>query len=506
MTARSKPAAPLSCDVLVIGGGAAGCVIARRLADLPAKPQVILVEAGPSDEGVEEVLDLSRVADIWADPARFDWGYRAEPMARANPAMTVERARILGGCSSHNDCAFLRPPPSDFSTWQAAGAAGWGPDDVAPFFAKVRERVWVDAPTGGNPVSEAFAQAAREAGFADVAFDRAIADGIGWFPLNSKGKRRQSASVAYLHPLASLPANLRVLTETTALRLTLDGRRTIGAETTRGPIHARREVVLAAGAFNTPKLLMLSGLGPAAHLRAHGIGVVHDLPGVGEHLVDHVQSMLNYELKKPLPPIAIQYYEACLMATVEPGAPAPDILFHFGLEDSSKYTAPIGYPGADHAVGLSPNVTRARSQGTVRLRSARPEDVPVIDHRYFTDPEGYDERVLLAGMRLGRRIAAMPAMRTVLKRELAPGPKVTGDEDLAAYMRGCASTVYHASGTCRMGAQGDPLAVVDPALRVRGLTGLRIADASIFPGIVSVNICNTVMMIGERAAALIASA
>jgi len=494
----------IPCDYLVIGGGAAGCVVARRLAEAQ-EGRVVLLEAGPSDEGVELVLDLSCVGELWMgdEPHRYDYGYVAEPMARANRCLRLDRARILGGCSSHNDCAFLRPPASDFAAWESAGAAGWGPEDVAPYFARVRERVWIDVIESGNPVSEAFVAAAREAGFRGARFERTAEEGIGWFPLNSRGRRRQSASVAYLHPLAALPANLEVLTEAKALRLTAAGRRVTGAETTRGPIRAAREVILCSGAFDTPKLLMLSGIGPQAHLRDHGVAVLADCPGVGGHLIDHVQSALNYELRAPRPPVAVQYYEACLMATVDPGAPAPDLLFHFGLDGCDRYPTALGYPDAEHACSIKPNVTRARSEGTVRLRSADAADPPVIDPAYFTDPEGYDERVLLAGMRLARRIAAQPAFQAVAARELAPGPEVTEEADLAAYMRAAAGTVFHSAGTCRMGDPADPLTVVGPDLRVKGVEALRVADASVFPSMVSVNICQTVMMIGEKAAAAV---
>ncbi len=251
--------------------------------------------------------------------------------------------------------------------------------------------------------------------------------------------------------------------------------------------------------------MMLSGLGPAADLQRHGIAVAADLPGVGANLMDHVAASLAYELTEPGPAWRLTPCEATLLLKVDADAPAPDVLYHFVLTLREKYAGRTFYDGVENGAKISPNVARAKSRGRLRLISPDPRVPPGIDLCYFTDSEGYDRRILLAGLRFGRRLATTPALARWFAREVVPGPDATSDDELFAFARETAETVYHPCGTCRMGEASDPLTVVAPDLKVKGIAGLRVADASVFPALVTVNICNTVMMVAEKAADLIAS-
>ncbi len=487
---------PQLCDFLIIGGGAAGCILARRLAERTTG-RIILLEAGKSDEGDPAALLLSRLDD---QTAEYDWGLMASVLPGDPPTLNYSRARILGGCTNHNDCAFLIPPDSDFAEWERRGAKGWSAEDLRPYFRRIEERVNVYQFTDPNPVSRAFVKAGQEIGLPLVDFRRQIAPGIGWFPLNSKGDRRDSTSVAYLHPLSALPKHLEVWTETSALRLIIRDGRAIGAETTRGSIQVRREMILTAGAFQTPQLMMLSGIGPADHLRSLGIAVAADRRGVGQALRDHVAAPVVWDLREAPPPWTITPFEATMLATMEPDQPAPDVLYHFGLRLKEKYGDHPRYAAIAHGVKASPNVTRARSTGRVSLASSDPRAKPRIELNYFSDPDGYDLRVLLKGLRYARKLANTAALRPLIAREALPGPATQSDEDLAAFVRETCETVYHASGTAVMGDPAAAMTVVDPSLKVIGIDGLRVCDASVFPSMVTVNIANTVMMIAEKAA------
>ncbi len=272
-----------TADFVIVGGGSAGCIIARRLAER-TQGRIILIEAGPSDENDPAALYLSKLDD----QNDVDWNFKASTIPGAAAPLKYLRARMLGGCGNHNDCAYLLPPDHDFRQWEAAGAKGWGPDGVRPYFRRVDERVNVFRFEDINPINRAFVEAGKELGYPERDFRAGVADGIGYFPLNSAGDLRHSSSVAYLHPLSSLPKHLEVLTNTRATRILIENGRAVGVETDRGTIRANREVILTAGSIQTPQLMMLSGLGPAAELKRHGIAVIRDLPGVGAHLLDHV--------------------------------------------------------------------------------------------------------------------------------------------------------------------------------------------------------------------------
>jgi choline oxidase len=487
-------------DYIVVGGGTAGCVVARRLSEQPGCT-VCLIEAGPSDEGRLDVLTLNQWAQLLG--TELDYDYIIEPQSRGNERIRHSRGRMLGGCSSHNSCIAFRAPDADMESWHRLGCDGWSASETRPYFEKVLEKVVLDSNPPLNPLSEAFLDAAQQAGFPLIPFqpDGQFREGVGIFHLNAQDGMRQSSAQTYLHPHLKISNNLTVLTNTQVTRILLDEQQTAyGVETEKDTLLASREIVLCCGTFDTPKLLLLSGIGPAQHLHQMGIPVCVDLAGVGEHLIDHPEGVMIWESNQPVPEETTQGWEVGLFATIDPASLIPDLMMHFGVVPFDWNTVPAGYPTAPYGFSLTPNVPRAKSEGVVRLRSANPNDPPVIDCRYFTDPEGYDETLLVAGLKLARTIAEQPALRCWLKQELAPGSAVQSDQDLSEYGRRTANTVYHPAGTCRMGNREHPLTVVDPQLRVKGVHQLRVADASIFPSMISVNPCLTCMMIGERCA------
>ncbi|MEZ5078576.1 MAG: GMC family oxidoreductase N-terminal domain-containing protein [Solirubrobacterales bacterium] len=492
-----------SFDYVIVGGGTAGSVIARRLADA-GTGTVCLLEAGPSDESDQRVLQLR---DWMGVPGtELNREYELEPQERGNSRLRHTRAIVLGGCSSHNAAIAFKPLESDLEAWVAAGADGWDPASVAPAWERLRERVRIEEAPDVNPLSRAFVEAGVEAGLPRTRFNLdPHGEGVGWLALNQHGGVRQSSSVAYLHPVAELPATLELRTGTSVKRVLIEDGRARGVETEGGRIEARREVLLCAGAFESPKLLALSGVGDGEELRALGIPVAHHLPGVGRHLLDHPEGTVMWESTRPIPAESSQFWDVACFAKSDPALARPDLMIHFGITPGDVKGALAGYPVTEHVFCLTPNVMYPRSHGTLKLRSADPEDRPAIDFRYFTDPEGYDLRMMVAGLRLCRTIAAVPALAPWRGRELAPGPAVESEEALAAFVERTHTTVSHPAGTCRMGAADDATAVVDPALRVRGVAGLRVADASVFPEITGVNPCLTCMLVGERCAELVQS-
>jgi choline oxidase len=495
---------PPEFDYVVVGGGTAGCITAARLSE-DGDVSVALLEAGPSDEGDVRVLELKRCVEVMG--SELDWDYWVEPQELGNRDVRVNRARVLGGCSSHNAAIAFKAPDYDLRIWEELGAEGWGPEGCAVYFDRVWEKVDCELGCVENEWEQSAVEACVEAGYPRVEMGREdVAEGAGFFLLHKRGMLRTSSSISYLHPLERLPGNLAVMCDTEATRIVFgDGGDAAGVETARGPITARREVIVACGVFNTPKLLLLSGIGPGWHLREMGIPVRVDLP-VGEHLLDHHEGVVMWESTAQVPLESAQDWECGVFAKSDPTLEVPDLLMTMGPVPYDLFTVGWGCPTAPpgRAFSMAPYVLRPRSEGWVRLRSPDPSDKPRIDPRYHTDPEGHDSRVLQFGMKLARRVARMPALRDWVKRELAPGSAVADDsEELIEYMRRTGNTTYHPVGSCRMGALDDPGTVVGPDLRVRGTGRLRVADSSIFPTHVGVNPAITGMMIGEKAADIV---
>ncbi|GAB7047244.1 GMC family oxidoreductase [Catenuloplanes indicus] len=498
-------------DIVIVGGGTAGSVLAGRLSEDPDL-RVCLIEGGPSDVGDARILRLRNWINLLE--SEFDYDYRTVPQPRGNSHIRHARAKVLGGCSSHNTMISLLPPPADFADWVAAGAAGWGYPEMLPYWRRLAIHVEPVAEADRNDLSRAFVESAAIATGVPVHDDlnaAPFADGAGFFPVGYHPATglRSSASVAYLHPYLDRP-NLTIRTSTWAYKIEIHDHNATGvrvrhADGTTGLIRATREYVLAAGAIDTPRLLLLSGVGPAADLRRLGIDVTIDLPGVGEHLLDHPESLILWEASRPVPPNSAMDADAGLFIRRDPAEDRPDLMFHLYQIPFTLHTERLGYDVPAHGFGMTPNVPRPRSAGRLWLRDADPATAPALDFRYFTDPDGHDERTIVDGLRLAREVAATGPLKEWIAREIAPGPALTTDEELSAYGRAVHHTVYHPAGTCRMGAPDDPLAVVGPDLRLRGTGNVRVADASIFPAMTSVNPMVMVLLAGERAADLIRS-
>ncbi|HYX51056.1 MAG TPA: GMC oxidoreductase, partial [Ktedonobacteraceae bacterium] len=381
--------------------------------------------------------------------------------------------------------------------------------EIQHYLDRVFEKVYIEKHPLINPLSQAFLEAAQETGFPLVSFNEhgELLEGVGIFHLNAKNGIRQSSSQAYIHPVLKSAQNLTVLTDVCVDKVLIDeSKNAYAVETDTTTLLANKEIILACGTFDTPKLLLLSGIGLGQHLQDMGIPMIVELPGVGEHLIDHPEGVINWETNQPLSDDTTQYWEVGLFTKVLASSPIPDLMFHFGLVPFDLNTLPLGYPTARYGFSITPNVPRAKSEGTLRLRSKEAKDAPLIDFRYFTDAEGYDETIMLKGMKLARVIAMQPALKKWIKRELSPGIEIQDDNEVIEYARLTANTVYHPAGTCRMGDEHNPQTVVDSNLRVKGVKGLRIADASIFPTMISVNPCISCMMIGEKCADLLRSA
>jgi choline dehydrogenase-like flavoprotein len=488
-------------DVVVVGGGTAGAVVASRLSADPAV-RVCLIEGGPSDVGDDRVLRLRNWINLLE--TEFDYDYPIVPQARGNSHIRHSRAKVLGGCSSHNTMISLLPPPEDFADWVAAGATGWSYDDMVPYWKRLALHIVPVAER--NPLAADFVAACRSALDVPVHDDfnaAPFADGAGFFPVGYHPDTgiRSSSSVEYLHPYLDRP-NLAVRTGTWAYRLAGRGDRITGVHTTGGIVRGA-EYVLCAGAIDTPRLLLLSGIGPAADLAQLGIEVVADLPGVGENLMDHPESLILWEASRPVPPESAMDADAGLFLS-RAGGSRPDLMFHLYQFPFTVHTERLGYDVPAHGFALTPNVPRPRSVGRLTLADADPASKPTLDFRYFTDPDGYDAQTIVDGLRVAREVAATEPFASWIRREIAPGPSLTTDAELSAYGRAVHHTVFHPAGTCRMGAAGDGLAVVDPELRLAGFANARIADASVMPAMPSVNPVVAVFLIAERAADLIA--
>ncbi|GAA1229061.1 GMC family oxidoreductase N-terminal domain-containing protein [Prauserella halophila] len=498
-------------DYVVVGGGSAGAAVASRLSEDP-DVTVCLLEAGPSDVGDRNVLELKRWMALLE--SGYDWDYLIEPQESGNSFMRHARARVLGGCSSHNSCIAFWAPAEDLDEWESMGLPGWGSKDVFPLYQRLETNdgpgehhgrsgpVTIRSVPPNDPCGAAMLEACEQQGIPTTEFNSGttVTHGANWFQINAREDgTRSSSSVSYLHPVMNRP-NLQIRTGAWARKIIFDGTRATGVQyLDEDQIHTRtvtagREVVLSTGAIDTPKLLMLSGIGPAEHLREFGLDVLVDSPGVGATLQDHPEGVISWDAKQPMVSDSTQWWEIGIFTRTTDDLDRPDLMFHYGSVPFDMHTVRQGYPTSENAFCLTPNVTRARSSGTVRLRSRDFRDKPAVDPKYFTHP--HDMRVMTEGIKLARRIAEQPAMRDWAGAELFPGPDVRTDDEIADYIRRTHNTVYHPAASVPMGAEADkPL---DERLRVKGVHGLRVADASAMPLLVAVNPNITTMAIGEK--------
>ncbi len=529
-------------DFVVVGAGSAGCVLAERLS-ASGRHSVAVIEAGGSDRRFWVQTPLGYGKTFY--DSSLNWAYQAEPdPGLAGRSDYWPRGKLLGGSSSINAMVWIRGAAADFDGWAAEGNPGWSFADCLPFFKAIEdneagENFWrgrggalrvSDVADRLHPLARRFIEAGRQAGFAyNADFNGAAQEGIGVYQINTKNGWRMSAAKAFLRPAAKR-ANVSVLTDTLVTKILFEGRRASGVEIRRGAqarvIGARREAILAAGAVNSPQLLQISGVGPGAHLAGLGVEVLDDSPAIGRHLQDHIGINYTYRanvktlnqalrpwygklaagldfLIRSRGPLSLSLNQAGGFVRTRPDLKRADIQLYFqaistlGAKSGTRpLLAPDPFPG--FALGLSN--CRPTSRGAILARSADPLAPPRIAPNALAT--GEDVETFLEGVKLLRRLASQPALREVVEAELAPGPRVQSDAELIADFRRRAGTVYHPVGTCRMGPNGQSGAV-DARLRVYGLEGLRVVDASVFPAIVSGNINAAVMMVAAKAAALI---
>ncbi len=526
-------------DYIVVGAGSAGCVLANRLSADPAV-SVCLIEAGPSDRNLfpgSYIRTPAGIIRLIANP-KWNWMHNfSRAPGSDEPAIPCPRGRVWGGSSAINGMIYIRGNRYDYDHWAALGNHGWGYDDVLPYFRRSEHFEPGESPWHGrggelnvadlrspSPVNSVFYQAAEELGWRyNEDFNGAEQEGIGPFHVTQINGERCSAARAFLHPILDRP-NLQVLSSTLTHRVLLHGNRAVGVEVSQGSevlqLHAQREVILSAGSINSPQLLMLSGIGPAAELRRHGIALHHELPGVGQNLQDHQDVVLMYRSNTSLSyglsprglwplahspwqylfgrrgPLTSNTVESGGFLRLTPDDPSPELglIVAPALKNQPQRLIPFG-----HGISLHVSVMHPQSRGEIRLNSPDPRDKPQLHANFLSHPE--DLRKLVEGIHLVRSLANTAAFRRHLKGELVPGRQINSQVQIEQWIRHNLGTVYHPVGTCKMGH--DPLAVVDDQLRVHGIEGLRVVDASIMPTLITGNTNAPAIMIGEKAADLI---
>lgn len=525
----------LACDYLVVGAGSAGCVLANRLSENPAH-RVILLEAGGPDR--HPLLHIPGAVSAALAMPSVNWGYMSEPEpGLAGRRVPLYRGKVLGGTSTLNGMIYIRGHPRDFDDWRQRGCTGWSFDDVLPYFRKAeRNERGADAYHGADgpldvtrgrpvpPICDAFLQAAQACGYqAPIDFNGATQEGFGHYDVTIRRGRRRSTAAAYLEP-ARRRRNLTVLARAEATRLLLRGGRALGAEVRhageRVQIEAARETLLAGGVFNTPKLLMLSGIGPADQLHDAGIAPLLVRSEIGRNLRDHVSYRMNYACTRPVTAYAHTKPVRAAAALLRYALSGTGILAGTSFPTGGFFRSHDDLDIPDMQMGLAMGLLpeggrmlpdregftvtvrqgRPLSRGTVTLRSADPAAAPIIAPNYFH--ERSDLLTLMRGIRRLRPIFDQRPIRALIDHEIAPGQDVVDDDDrLAESIHALANTTHHFIGTCRMG--GDPESVVDPELRVRGIDALRVIDASVMPAHINGNTNAAVIMIAEKGAAMI---
>jgi choline dehydrogenase len=532
---------PPAYDYVIVGAGSAGCVLANRLS-ADGHNSVLLLEAGPRDRYPWIHIPIGYAKTMF-HPV-LNWRFYTEPDPGMNGRRVYwPRGRTLGGSSSINGLICIRGHRDDYDHWAALGNPGWSYADVLPWFRKLEHNVrgandyhgadgplWASDIVDRHPLVDAFVDAAAELGIPrNDDFNGAAQEGGGYYQLTTRRGLRCSTADAYLRPAASRP-NLDVQTDAHATRVLFDERRTRGVVYRRQSrdveVAARREVILAAGALQSPQLLQLSGVGPPELLRRFGIDVVHALPGVGENLQDHLQARAIFRCTKPITtndalrtwrgklgigldfllrrqgPMAVGINQGGLFARAMPDATRPDVQFHFATLSSDMAGSPVHeFPGFTMSVcQLQPE-----SRGHVRITTPDPMTAPAMQPHYLSTPR--DRATLVAGLRLARRLAATPALTPFVAGEYRPGADAVSDDELLEFARNTGGTIFHPSGTTKMGPASDPLAVVDAELRVHGCDALRVVDCGVMPTLVSGNTNVPVVMIAEKiAASIVASA
>jgi choline dehydrogenase len=527
----------MEADFVVVGAGSGGAAVAYRLAE--AGHSVIVIEYGGSDAG--PFIQMPGALSYPMNMRLYDWGLTTEPEpALGGRVLPVPRGKVIGGSSSINGMVWVRGHARDFDRWAEAGADGWSFADVLPYFK--RQETWHGAEDAGddppengawrghdgpvhvtrgrreNPLFQAFIEAGAQAGYPRTRdYNGAQQEGFGAMEASIWRGRRWSVAKAYLRP--ALKTGRARLVRGLAERVVIEDGRATGVQLAGGRrVTARREVILAASSINTPKLLMLSGIGPGEHLAEHGIGVVADRPGVGGNLQDHLEIYLQFASKKPITlyrywnlpgkawvgaqwlflgrgPGTSNQFEACAFIRSREGIDYPDIQYHF-LPIAVRYDGRAVAQGHGFQVHVGP--MRSKSRGTVRLRSTDPAAAPAIRFNYMSHPDDWDE--FRTCIRLTREIMAQPAMAEFVAGEIQPGEGAQDDAALDAFIRGHVESAYHPCGTARMGRRDDPMAVVDPQGRVIGVEALRVADSSIFPRITNGNLNAPTIMVAEKIA------
>ena len=523
-------------DTIVVGGGSGGCAVAGRLSE-DRQTSVALLEAGGKNDNW--VVTTPGALVLMVAGKVNNWAFETRPQAGLNGRIGYQpRGKGLGGSSAINAMVYIRGHRSDYDEWASLGNGGWSYADVLPYFKRSEDNadfggeyhgkggpLAVNKLRSDNPVQQSFLQAAREAQFRiREDFNAEEQEGLGIYQVTQKYGERWSAARGYIHPHMGARANLRVETEAHATRILFEGKRAVGVEYRKGQelhqLRARREVILSSGAFQTPQLLMLSRIGDSAELGKHGIATTHHLPGVGRNLQDHPDFIFGYSSDNPnftglspkgLPrifraimqyrrerrgPMTSNFAECGGFLKTRPDLDVPDIQLHFGMAmvDDHGRKRHMGAGFSCHVCLLRP-----KSRGTVSLAGADPMQAPAIDPNFFGDPR--DLESMVAGYKTTRRLMETPAMKALQKKDMFT-ENINTDDDIRKVLRARVDTVYHPVGTCKMGVD-DPMAVVDPKLKVHGVDGLRIVDASIMPTLIGGNTNAPTIMIGEKAADMI---